>query len=186
MQKLVKEIGEYQPVNEQEAVDQQLILDYLQLGEMIFSRDYLQAHMTASAWITNRARDKVLMIYHNLYDSWAWTGGHADGETDLLAVAMKEASEETGVLALTPLSESIFSLEVLAVNQHQKHGQFVPAHVHLNVTYLLEADEQAPLIVRPTENSQVAWMSLEQAVAACSEPWMRPIYQKLNQKLQAK
>lgn len=184
METLLQQIKGYQPINEQERCDQQIILQYLQAdGEQLLSREQLQAHLTASAWITNPTRDKVLMIYHNLYQSWAWTGGHADGMEDLLAVAMKEAKEETGLITVHPLQTEIFSLEVLAVNHHYKKGKFVPAHVHLNVTYLLEADEQAALAIAPDENSNVAWMTLEEAVAASSEPCMQLIYEKLNQKL---
>ncbi|MGL6009579.1 MAG: NUDIX hydrolase [Culicoidibacterales bacterium] len=183
MENLLTQLQNYQPYDEQERVDQQLLVQYLKTGTEIFQREQLQAHVTASAWITNTNRDQVLMIHHNLYNSWAWTGGHADGITDVLAVAIKEAKEETGVQMIQPVSEAIFSIEILAVNQHYKNGKFVPAHVHLNFTYLLEAADTAQLIVRPEENSQVSWMSLAQAVEACSEPCMRPIYQKLNAKL---
>lgn len=183
MKTLQSQIQHYSPYNEQEQCDKQLLLDYLPLGESILYREHVQAHLTASAWIVNENRDKVLMIYHNLYDSWAWTGGHADGNADLLAVAIQEAIEETGV-NVVPLLHEPFSLEILAVNHHFKHGKFVPAHVHLNVTYLLEADDSQPLIVQPAENSAVAWMDLNQAVEASSEAPMRMIYQKLNEKLQ--
>lgn len=97
--------------------------------------------MTASSWLLNATHDKVLMIYHNIYHSWAWTGGHADGDRDLLAVAKREAMEETGVTEIRAISEDIFSLEILTVDGHEKRGVYVPSHLHLNVSYLLEADE---------------------------------------------
>lgn len=184
MNRLYQQIKHFHPSNEQERCDQQLILKYFeQEGEQLLYREHLQAHITASAWITNQKRDKVLMIYHNLYHSWAWTGGHADGMSDLLAVAIKEAQEETGVALIQPIIPNIFSLEVLAVNHHYKKGKFIPAHVHLNVTYLLEADDQAELRIAPEENSNVAWMGLTEAITACSEPCMKLIYEKLNAKL---
>ena len=102
--------------------------------------------MTASSWLLNATHDKVLMIYHNIYHSWAWTGGHADGDRDLLAVAKREAMEETGVTEIRVISEDIFSLEILTVDGHEKRGVYVPSHLHLNVTYLLEADEALSLI----------------------------------------
>ena len=124
------------------------------------------------------------MIYHNIYHSWSWTGGHADGETDLLAVAMREAMEETGVKTITPVSEDIFSIEILTVDGHIKRGKYVPSHLHLNVTYLLEADEAEVLHIKQDENSGVAWFTLEEALEKCSEPWMIEwIYKKLNEKL---
>ena len=73
-------IQSYIPFNEQEEADKALILDFLSKNDDAFYRSNLAAHMTASAWVVNPARDKVLMVYHKLYDSWSWTGGHADGE----------------------------------------------------------------------------------------------------------
>ena len=90
------EIAAFKPYNEQEEKDKVLILDFLDRNPDAFLRSNRLAHMTASAWIVNPARSKVLMVYHRLYDSWSWTGGHADGETDLLAVALREVREETG------------------------------------------------------------------------------------------
>ena len=75
-----------------------------------FVRSNETAHVTASAWITDPARAHVLMAYHNLYHSWAWLGGHADGETDLLAVALREAREEAGIQSVRPVSPDIFSV----------------------------------------------------------------------------
>ena len=142
--------------------------------------------MTASAWVVNRERTKVLMVYHRIYDSWSWTGGHADGETDLLSVAVREVREETGVSA-HPVSEDIFSLEILTVDGHEKRGEYVSSHLHLNVTYLLEADERDELHVCEDENKAVAWFTLDGALKASTEPWfVERIYKKLNKKLTEK
>ncbi len=62
------------------------------------------------------------MIYHKIYDSWAWTGGHSDGDSDLLYVAIKEAKEETGIKNVIPISENIYSLELTNVIGHEKRG----------------------------------------------------------------
>ena len=140
--------------------------------------------MTASTWVVNPRRDKVLMVAHKLSDSWSWTGGHADGETALLAVALREVREETGVQLVRPVSEEIYSLEVLTVDGHEKHGAYVPSHLHMNVTYLLEADESESLRICEAENSGVRWLGLEEALAASTEPWfVERIYKKLNGKL---
>ena len=124
------------------------------------------------------------MAYHNIYKSWAWTGGHADGETDLLSVALRECREETGVRHVRPVTEEIYSLEILPVEGHEKRGQYVPSHLHLNLTWLLEADEHDALQVCEAENSGVRWFALDEALAAPSEPWMvARVYRKLNGKL---
>ena len=185
--KIVKDIEKYRPCNEQERHDQALILDFLNRNEDAFLRSNRLAHMTASAWIVNPARTKTLMVYHKLYDSWSWTGGHAYGETDLLAVALKEAREETGIVHVRPVSGEIFSLEVLTVDGHEKRGEYVSSHLHLNVTYLLEAEESDTLRICKEENSGVAWFTLEEALKASTEPWfVERIYKKLNGKLRMK
>ncbi len=179
-----EEIENYQPFNEQEKRDKKVILDFIDANSDAFLRSNLIAHMTASAWIVNPLRTKTLLVYHRLFDSWSWTGGHADGEEDLLAVALREVREETGVKNPRPVSEDIYSLEVLTVDGHEKHGEYVPSHLHMNVTYLLEAEESETLHICREENSGVAWFSLEEALAASTEPWfVERIYKKLNEKL---
>ena len=94
---LYEKLMRYIPANEQEENDKRLMLQFLRENDDAFLRTNETAHFTASSWIVNGGRDKVLMVYHNIYNSWSWTGGHADGEEDLLTVAMREAQEETGV-----------------------------------------------------------------------------------------
>lgn len=183
--KLQEQLEQYHPINEQEERDKKVMLQLLKTQPDIFTRENEVAHFTASSWLLNREHTKVLMIYHNIYHSWSWTGGHADGEEDLLAVAIKEAQEETGVKEIQTVDDTIFSIETLTVDGHEKRGRYVPSHLHLNVTYLLEADEAEVLRIKPDENSGVKWFSLEEALEACSEPWMvERIYKKLNKKLQ--
>lgn len=182
--KIYREIEKYCPCNEQEQRDKAVILAFLDKNEDAFFRSNLVAHMTASAWIVNPERTKTLMVYHNIYDSWSWTGGHADGETDLLSVALREAREETGIAHVRPVSPEIFSLEVLTVDGHEKRGEYVPSHLHMNVTYLLETEESDTLRICREENSGVAWFALEDALRASTEPWfVERIYKKLNNKL---
>ena len=181
---LLRELAVYRPWNEQEERDCAELLRRLHSGEELYSRDNAAAHLTASAWVVSLDRSQVLMAYHKLYDSWAWLGGHADGDRDLLAVALREVREESGLRDVRPVSEQIYSLEILSVDGHEKRGRYISSHLHLNVTYLLEADPAAPIRPKPDENSRVGWFSPEDAVAASSEPWFRErIYKKLNEKL---
>ena len=181
---LLEQLKAYAPYNEQETNDKEVMIKLLEKESDIFTRENEVAHFTASSWLVNKEHTKVLMIYHNIYHSWSWTGGHADGDTDLLAVAMREAMEETGVKTITPVGEDIFSIEILTVDGHIKRGKYVPSHLHLNVTYLLEADEAEVLHIKQDENSGVAWFTLEEALEKCSEPWMIEwVYKKLNEKL---
>ncbi|GHV97183.1 NUDIX hydrolase [Lactobacillus nasalidis] len=180
---LVEDLKNYQPCNEQEAADVKEMIYRLESGEELFLRSNLAEHFTASAWVVNQQRSKVLMAYHRIYDSWAWLGGHADGDHDLLRVALKEVEEESGVSA-KPVTEQIYSVEILTVDGHEKNGKYVPSHLHLNVTYLLEADDRLPVRPKEDENKAVAWFGLDEALKKSSEPWfVDRIYKKLNGKL---
>ena len=181
---LIRQIENYHPFNEQEEMDKDLILEWIRKNENAFSRENNVAHITASAWVVNKDRSKVLMIYHNIYNSWSWLGGHADGETDLLSVAIREVKEEAGISNVRPVSEEIFSLESLTVDGHVKKGNYVSSHLHLNITYLLEADSEEQVSVKADENSGVAWFSPEEALEKSTEPWfVEHIYSKLIEKM---
>jgi len=174
----------YRPYNIQEEKDKETILSFLERYDDAYERSNELAHMTASAWVVNPDKTKVLMAYHRIYDSWAWLGGHCDGNKDCLAVAIREVGEEAGVENVVPLSEDIFSLEVLSVDSHYKRGEYVPTHLHLNVTYLLQADEKEDLHIKEDENSNVSWFGLDEAIERSNEEWFKQnIYKKLNEKL---
>ena len=180
----IRQIENYPPFNEQEEKDKALILGWIRNNENAFSRENTVAHITASAWVVNKDRSKVLMVYHNIYNSWSWMGGHADGETDLLSVAIREVKEEAGISNVRPVSEEIFSLESLTVDGHVKKGNYVSSHLHLNITYLLEADSEEQVSVKADENSGVMWFSLEDALEKSTEPWfVELIYSKLIKKM---
>ena len=185
-QNLINALKQYKPFNEQEQKDRDVILYKLETVPDIFLRTNLTEHMTASAWVVNHERTKILMAYHKIYDSWSWLGGHADGEEDLSRAALKEVSEESGISHVRLLGEDILSVESLTVDGHEKNGHYVPSHLHLNITYLIEADDRETTHIREGENTGVAWFGIDEAVAASSEPWFRErIYSKLNAKLRA-
>ncbi len=180
---LKDQIEKYVPQNEQEEHDKSLMLEFINKFDDVLTRKNRIGHFTASSWITNKERTKILMIYHNIYNSWAWTGGHCDGDKNLLHVALKEAEEETGLKNIKALDSNIASLEIVTVDGHVKRGEYVSSHVHLNCTFLLEANEGDLLKIKPDENSGVKWFGLDEAVEVTNEIKMRDIYQKLNNRI---
>lgn len=176
---LIHELEAYTPCNEQEERDREEIL-YRLKHEDVYTRDNKGAHLSSSAWVLNQDHTKVLMCWHNIYHSWSWLGGHADGDRDLRHVALKEVKEESGLSDVSMIKPDIFSVEILTVDGHIKHGHYVSSHLHLNVTYLLQADDQEALQSKPDENSGVKWFTPEEALEASSEPWfVEHVYRKL-------
>lgn len=181
---LKKQIEEYQPFNEQEEKDKEEILRQICASKSILTRENKNAHFTVSAWVVNKDRRKVLMAYHNIYQSWAWLGGHADGNADLKHVILKEIEEESGLTDVRFVSEDIFSLEILTVAGHEKKGEYVSSHLHLNVTYLLEADMETPIRIKEDENSQIGWILVDEISKKSTEKWfVDRIYSKLCEKV---
>ena len=181
---LKEQIEKYEPYNEQEKSDKEIMLKSLEIFDDMLTRENKICHFTASNWIVNKERTKVLMIYHNIYKSWSWVGGHADGYADLLSVALKEAQEETGLKNFKVLSDEIFAIKIATVSSHIKRGKFVSDHLHFDCCYLLEADENEEVHIKEDENSGVKWIEIDKAVEASNEEQMKPVYQKLIDKLQ--
>lgn len=177
-------ITQFKPGSYQESTDQQTMLLFIKKNlPNVLTRDNKIAHLTSSSLIFNPSKDKLLMIYHNIYQSWSWTGGHADGDKDLLQVAVREAKEETGLRNITILSDSIIALDILPVFGHAKNHKPVSAHLHLSVAYAFQALEDEPLQIKPDENSGVRWIAIDQLTDYVSESHMRTVYNKIIDKV---
>ncbi len=181
--KLYKQISEYQPYDEREKIDKEVMLNFIKSNEDVLTRDNKVAHFTTSAWITNKERTKVLMIYHNIYDSWAWVGGHADGDDDLFHVINKEIEEETGLTNIKPLIEGIYGINIVTVDNHIKRGHIVNSHLHFDVEYLFEANDNDNIRIEEDENSGVKWINIDEVNNYTTEEKMKPIYSRLTKKL---
>ena len=182
---LREEIEKFVPFDEQEAKDKEYLLKWIDTFDDVLSRNNEFGHFASSAFVVNQDRTKMLVVYHNIYDAWIFPGGHADGEKDLLSVAIREVEEETG-LKTKVLDNSIFSISSSPIVGHMKRGKYVPAHTHLDVIYWLEADDKQPLIYREDESSGVKWISLEEAIGDSIVDFVRPVHKRMIKKLQSK
>lgn len=181
---LKEQLEKYIPVNDQEKKDKEFMLKVFEDFDDVLTRENEYMHFTSSAFVVNKTRDKVLMIYHNIYNSWGWTGGHADGEEDLLSVAIREVEEETSVKNIKVLNNGeIVAIDTLPVAGHVKRGKYVSSHTHLSVAYVFEADENDQIRIKEDENSNVAWQDIDKAVELSTEPHMKPVYSKIIDKV---
>lgn len=180
---MILDLNGYIPYNEKEEKDLMLFKNCLETYDNVLTRDNVVAHIGCSAFVVNKERSKVLMIHHNIYNSWSLPGGHADGNSDFLQVAMDELEEETGVTDYRPVMKDLLSVEILPVIGHMKRGQYVSAHLHLDTTYLIEANDEIPLVVKADENSAVKWVPIDEVVEHSTEDHMKVVYAKLIDKV---
>jgi len=168
---------------EQEEVDKAAIITFIEKNDDALLRTNLIAHITSSAIIVNEAMDKVLFAHHNIYNSWAWVGGHNDGNPNLLEVAIKEAKEETGIKNVKPYNEELLGIDVILVENHIKRGKYVGDHLHLNATYLLVASETEKLTIKADENSGVKWFKISEVLNYVNEERIKTVYQKIFERI---
>jgi 8-oxo-dGTP pyrophosphatase MutT (NUDIX family) len=121
-------------------------------------RTCLAGQLTASAWVVDPAHTRTLMTHHRKLDRWLQLGGHADGEADLLAAALREVREESGLNRLRPVSAEIFDVDRHRIPARKTE----PEHWHFDVRFLVEADPDEPLSVSD-ESHEVAWIALDEA-----------------------
>ncbi len=183
---ILKEILEkYIPYDEQEERDKEQMLKFIDNFDDVLTRNNIFGHFTASAFVVNKEKTKMVVVYHIINDGWIYPGGHADGEEDLLSVAVREVEEETGLKAKV-IDNSIYSIQSLPVKGHFKHGKYVSAHLHLDILYIMEADDSMPLVYKKDESKGVKWISFEEADNETMCDFIRPIHKKLIKKLNNK
>lgn len=133
--------------------------DFILAHEDCFHCDLWPGHVTGSAWVVNPGRDRVLLLHHRKHDQWFQPGGHADGDADILRVALRETSEETG---LEPSHIRLVDGQVFDVDIHtiaaSKRG---PQHDHIDIRFLVEMDDDRP-IPGNDESHQILWVPLNQ------------------------
>ena len=183
MSKTVEMLKKYVPYNEQEKEDVALIIKAERIFGDIITRENKFCHLTASAFIINKEHTKVLCVYHNIYESWKWVGGHADGDDDMLYVAQKETREETSLEKFKVLSNFPISVEILPSKNYFRKGKYVPAHLDLNITYLFEADEKEEINILEDENCDIGWLTFEELISKSKEPYLIPVYEKIVEKI---
>src|SRR5579871_5261384 len=138
------------------ADEQKFVPSFLELlrDEDCFQRTHLPGHITGSAWIVNASRSKVVLVHHAKLNKWVQPGGHADGEENILNVALRETEEETGLTRLKPLP-AIFDIDIHEIPQRKDF----PAHLHYDIRFLIEADEKESIVVSD-ESHDVKWVDL--------------------------
>jgi 8-oxo-dGTP pyrophosphatase MutT (NUDIX family) len=147
----------YAPEDQAEREMLSRMVEFVATHDDCFDRRLAIGHMTGSAWVVDREREHALLTHHRKLDRWLQVGGHADGNADLLEVAMREAREESGLCGLRAVSETPFDVDIHEIPERGTE----PRHLHYDVRYLLEADHEEPLVVSE-ESHALAWVPLRE------------------------
>ncbi len=152
-------------------------LRHLETGPSAFERTTVAGHFTASALVSNNAMDRVLLTLHAKLGLWLQLGGHADGNSDLASVALKECEEESGLtkLLLFPLEPLIFDLDLHSIPARKQD----PEHLHFDVRFLVIADQSESLVITP-ESKDLRWVALRDAYGLSREWSMHRQFDKLG------
>ncbi len=132
-----------------------------------FERSLAMGHVTGSAWLVDQAGARVLLTHHRKLGQWLQLGGHADGDSNVLNVALREALEESGLTVIEPVSEAIFDVDIHQIPQRGTE----PAHLHHDVRYALRARKNEHFVVSDESNA-LAWMDIARIADISDEPTM--------------
>ncbi len=151
------------------------LISFVEANEDCFERSLLEGHVTASAWVVDHNKSAVLLIHHLKLNKWLQPGGHCDGEPDTLHVAQKECFEETG-LPTQPLSNAIFDVDIHLIPQRKD----IPAHIHYDIRYLLQALPGSVITASETETNKVLWVPLNDVKSYTTEESVLRMLSKTN------
>jgi ADP-ribose pyrophosphatase YjhB (NUDIX family) len=155
-QSLLEGLRSYQVIDAADADQARRIAEFVEREPNCAERSLTHGHLTGSAWVVNREGDKTLLMHHRKLRKWLQPGGHADGEMNVLAVALREARDESGLHALTPWSQSIFDVDIHSIPARDDE----PEHLHYDIRFVIIADETEPLQMNEESNC-LTWVPLE-------------------------
>lgn len=153
---LLQQLENYFSSYKEENVFKNQFIEFLQHPDA-FQRTHLPGHITGSAWIVDESKSRALLIHHAKLNRWLQPGGHADGDENVLRVALREAEEETGVKEYSILLEGIFDLDIHPIPNRKDF----PEHLHYDIRYLVQADSTDELILSD-ESFNVAWIHFDE------------------------
>jgi 8-oxo-dGTP pyrophosphatase MutT (NUDIX family) len=159
-QELLQLLDRHCPISVAEAGNVARTRHFVEQHEDCFHRELESGHVTGSAWVVNPSRDKVLLMHHRKHNDWFQPGGHADGDNDILRVALRETHEETGISAedIKLVSGTVFDVDIHTIPPMGAE----PRHTHYDIRFLVEIDDRLP-VPGNDESHEVLWVSVYEA-----------------------
>ena len=173
---ILKLINNYHPQDDAEITYKERTLQFIEENKECFERSLESGHITASSWLLDNTGEKALLMHHAKLDIWCQLGGHCDGDSDVLAVAIKEAQEESGILNILPLSQEIFDIDVHLIPAKG----LIKEHFHYDIRFLLQVQSQEQIISN-RESKELRWIcsdkeklpTKESSITRMHEKWVK-------------
>lgn len=150
---LLQSLQNYLPTAAEELIYKNNILSFVHAHENCFERTLAIGHITASSWLVNKQGSHALLMHHAKLNTWVQLGGHCDGDHDVLAVAIKEAQEESGIHHIAPLSPHVFDIDIHLIPANPKEQE----HYHYDIRYLLQVTSDENFI-QNSESKELRWV----------------------------
>lgn len=147
-------LNNYHPLFQEEQSFKQRMLEFIRQYPDCFERSLEVGHLTASSWLLNKHHTHALLMHHTKLDKWFQLGGHCDGNSNVLDVAIKEAQEESGIMGIEPLSREIFDIDIHLIPANKKEKE----HYHYDVRFLLHVTSDEDF-VQNSESKELRWIS---------------------------
>lgn len=151
---LIELLQKYSPTAKEELVYKDQIITFMQANPECFERSLSIGHITASCWLLNKDENQALLMHHTKLDKWFQLGGHCDGDSDVLGVALKEAREESGILEIEPISQDIFDIDIHLIPENSKEK----AHYHYDIRFLLKVISDEKIVIN-RESKALRWIN---------------------------
>jgi 8-oxo-dGTP pyrophosphatase MutT (NUDIX family) len=151
---LINLLSAYNPLDAEEKISKNRMLAFVAAYPDCFERSLAIGHVTASAWIINQDNSRALLMHHAKLGRWVQLGGHCDGESDVLAVALKEAQEESGIMHIVPVSTAIFDIDIHTIPANAREAE----HDHYDVRFLLQVRSNEA-VIQNNESKELRWIS---------------------------
>jgi 8-oxo-dGTP pyrophosphatase MutT (NUDIX family) len=170
---IIQLLHNYLPQNDSEKKFKIAMLHFINTTSQCFQRSHLSGHITASGWLLNKSGDKVLLLHHKKLNEWYQLGGHADGDSDLLAVAIKETQEESGIKNIIAIDRAIFDIDIHIIPEYKN----ISEHIHYDVRFLLQVNsDEKP--IQNKESLQLNWFSKDFTLFPNKKPSMKRMFDK--------
>jgi len=151
---LLQLLEDYKPTDTAEIEFKNRTVEFVKKHKDCFERTLLIGHITGSAWLLNKEENKALLLHHTKLDRWFQLGGHCDGDSDVCAVALKEAQEESGINGIEVLNPEIFDIDIHTIPARPNE----PEHDHYDIRFLLKVTSDEKL-VQNRESKELRWIS---------------------------